>query len=143
MRDKRYDIFFESIKIGPVTAKNRFYQVPHCTGTRLTTPSNSGWFAGNKRPKAVGQSSIRNNCSVHPSSDVPPHPSATLWDERDIKAHALMTEKVHRHGALACVDLCLGGARMANLETRETSIKCCQSAKSCGQSIPDTPNGFA
>ena len=31
-RDPRYDILFEPVQIGPVTAKNRFYQVPHCTG---------------------------------------------------------------------------------------------------------------
>ena len=30
--DKRYKILFEPVDIGPVTAKNRFYQVPHCTG---------------------------------------------------------------------------------------------------------------
>jgi dimethylamine/trimethylamine dehydrogenase len=32
-RDARYDIFFEPVRIGPVTAKNRFYDVPHCNGT--------------------------------------------------------------------------------------------------------------
>jgi dimethylamine/trimethylamine dehydrogenase len=32
MRDPRYDILFEPIKIGPVATLNRFYQVPHCTG---------------------------------------------------------------------------------------------------------------
>ena len=31
-RDPRYDILFEPLKIGPVTAPNRFYQVPHCNG---------------------------------------------------------------------------------------------------------------
>ncbi len=31
-RDPRYDILFEPVRIGPVTAKNRFYQVPHCAG---------------------------------------------------------------------------------------------------------------
>ena len=31
-RDSRYDILFEPVKIGPVTAKNRFYQAPHCNG---------------------------------------------------------------------------------------------------------------
>ena len=31
-RDPRYDILFEQVPIGPVTAKNRFYQVPHCNG---------------------------------------------------------------------------------------------------------------
>ena len=28
-RDPSYDIFFEPLKIGPVTAKDRVYQVPH------------------------------------------------------------------------------------------------------------------
>src|SRR5690348_1186447 len=31
-RDSRYDILFEPVKIGPKTARHRFYQVPHCTG---------------------------------------------------------------------------------------------------------------
>ena len=29
MRDPRYDILFEPVRIGPVVAKNRFFQVPH------------------------------------------------------------------------------------------------------------------
>ena len=37
-RDPRYDILFEPLKIGPVTAKNRFYQVPHCTGSGYLRP---------------------------------------------------------------------------------------------------------
>lgn len=28
----RYDVLFQPVKIGPVTAPNRFYQVPHCNG---------------------------------------------------------------------------------------------------------------
>ncbi|MFL6182562.1 MAG: trimethylamine dehydrogenase, partial [Actinomycetes bacterium] len=32
MRDPRYDILFEPVPIGPVTAPNRFFQVPHCNG---------------------------------------------------------------------------------------------------------------
>ena len=32
MRDPRHGILFDPIQLGPVTAKNRFYQVPHCTG---------------------------------------------------------------------------------------------------------------
>ena len=35
-RDPRYDILFEPVQIGPVTARNRFYQVPHCTGIGWT-----------------------------------------------------------------------------------------------------------
>jgi len=121
MRDSRYDILFEPIKIGPVTAKNRFYQVPHCTGSGALRPR---ILAGLRESKAEGGWAVVNTeyCSVHPSSDDLPYPSASLWDDRDIKAHALMTEKVHRYGALAGVELCLGGARMANLATRETAL---------------------
>ena len=32
MLETRYNILFEPVDIGPVTTKNRFYQVPHCTG---------------------------------------------------------------------------------------------------------------
>ena len=27
-----YDVLFEPVRIGPVEAPNRFYQVPHCNG---------------------------------------------------------------------------------------------------------------
>ena len=32
-RNPRYDVLFEPIRIGPVTTRNRFYQVPHASGT--------------------------------------------------------------------------------------------------------------
>ncbi len=37
-RDPRYDVLFEPVRIGPVTARNRFYQVPRCTGMGHTMP---------------------------------------------------------------------------------------------------------
>jgi dimethylamine/trimethylamine dehydrogenase len=37
-RDPRYDILFQPLAIGPVTAKNRFFQVPHCNGMGWTQP---------------------------------------------------------------------------------------------------------
>ncbi len=57
-------------------------------------------------------------CSIHPSSDDSPLPFATLWDDDDIRAHALMTEAVHRHGALAGVELWHGGAIAMNRTSR-------------------------
>ena len=30
--ESRYQILFDPIRLGPVTAPNRFYQVPHCSG---------------------------------------------------------------------------------------------------------------
>ena len=38
-RDPRYDVIFEPIAIGPVTVKNRFYQVPHCNGMGYRDPT--------------------------------------------------------------------------------------------------------
>jgi len=120
-REARYDPLFEPIQIGPVTAKNRFYQVPHCTGSGWERPRT---LAGLREVKAEGGWAVVNTeyCSVHPACDDTPYPSASLWDEGDIKSHALMTEKVHAHGALAGVELCIGGARMANLVTREVAF---------------------
>jgi dimethylamine/trimethylamine dehydrogenase len=61
-------------------------------------------------------------CSIHPTSDDLPYPNASLWDEDDIKDHALMTDAVHSHGALAGVELWAGGARASNHYTREISM---------------------
>ncbi len=120
-RDARYDILFEPVKIGPVTAKNRFYQVPHCTGSGWERPRT---LAGLREVKAEGGWAVVNTeyCSVHPACDDTPYPSASLWDDGDIRSHSLMTEKVHAHGALAGVELCIGGARMPNLGTREIAL---------------------
>ena len=30
--ESRYQVLFEPLRLGPVTAPNRFYQVPHCSG---------------------------------------------------------------------------------------------------------------
>jgi dimethylamine/trimethylamine dehydrogenase len=120
-RDSRYDILFEPVPIGPVVARNRFYQVPHCNGMGLLRPR---MLAEMRGIKAEGGWSVvcTEYCSIHQSSDDLPHPYASLWDQADIKAHALMTEKIHEHGALAGVELWAGGASAANLLTREVPL---------------------
>ena len=120
-RDPRYDILFEPVKIGPVTTKNRFYQVPHCTGMGWVRPRTLAEMRG---VKAEGGWGVVNTeyCSIHPASDDQLHISATLWDDSDIRAHRLMTDKVHAHGALAGAELWFGGARSANLATRLVSF---------------------
>ena len=120
-RDPRHDILFEPVRIGPVTAKNRFYQVPHCTGMGWERPE---MLAAMRETKAEGGWGVvcTEYCSIHPASDDMPHVPAALWDERDMRAHALMTEKVHAHGALAGCELWFSGARSANLFTRERSM---------------------
>ena len=37
-RDPNHDVLFEPVRIGPVTAPNRFYQVPHCSGMPHLVP---------------------------------------------------------------------------------------------------------
>jgi dimethylamine/trimethylamine dehydrogenase len=120
-RDPRYDILFEPIKIGPVTAKNRFYQVPHCTGMGWLRPR---MVADMRATKAEGGWGVvcTEYCSIHPSTDDLPTPSHSLWDSGDIKAHRLMTDKCHEHGALAGVELWVGGSRTSNLYTREVPM---------------------
>jgi dimethylamine/trimethylamine dehydrogenase len=120
-RDPRYDILFEPVKIGPVTAKNRFYQVPHCTGLGWLRPRMLAALRGMKAEGGWGVVCTE-YCSIHPASDDTPHPYASLWDDSDIKANALMTEKVHEHGALAGAELWFGGGYITNLFTREVAM---------------------
>ncbi len=120
-RDSRYDILFEPMKIGPVTAKNRFYQVPHCTGDGWLRPRMVASLRGMKAEGGWGVVCTE-YCSIHPSSDDLPYPSASLWDDADIKANALMTDKVHEHGSLAGAELWYGGSRTANLHSREVAM---------------------
>lgn len=116
-RDSRYDVLFEPVRIGPVTAPNRFYQVPHASGMTNALPRVRAAF---RETKAEGGWGVvcTGACSIDPSSDDAPLPMATMWDRNDIRAHALMTEAVHRHGALAGVELWHGGASVMNRASR-------------------------
>ncbi len=118
MRDPRYDVLFEPVKIGPVTAPNRFYQVPHCSGMGYRRPE---MLAAMRGVKAEGGWGVvcTEYCSIHPSSDDDGYPYARLWSDEDLAAQALMVEAVHKQGALAGVELWHGGSRAANLTTRE------------------------
>ncbi len=117
-RDPRYDILFEPLQIGPVTAPNRFYQVPHCTGMGWQRPRTLAAMRGVKAEGGWGVVCTE-YCSIHPSSDDVPFPSASLWDDSDIAANALATENIHAHGALAGAELWYGGARSVNGLTRD------------------------
>ncbi|MCZ6667998.1 MAG: NADH:flavin oxidoreductase, partial [Gammaproteobacteria bacterium] len=121
MRDPRYDPLFEPVKIGPVTAPNRFYQVPHCSGMGYRRPQ---MMAAMRGMKAAGGWGVvcTEYCSIHPSSDDMPFPHASLWDKGDIGNLRLMTDAVHEHGALAGVELWYGGRSSANMYTRVPAL---------------------
>jgi dimethylamine/trimethylamine dehydrogenase len=120
-RDPRFDLLFQPLKIGPVTAPNRFWQVPHCTGMGNLYPQTLATMRG---IKAEGGWGVVNTeyCSIHPSSDDTSAPYASLWDDGDIANMAAMTDAVHAHGALAGVELWYGGQRSGNVLSREVSL---------------------
>ena len=54
-RDPRYDVLFEPVKIGPLTARNRFYQVPHCSGMGYRYPNAEAHMRGIKAEGGLGR----------------------------------------------------------------------------------------
>ena len=112
-----YEILFEPVKIGPVTAPNRFYQVPHASGMTEANPRVRAAFRGTKAEGGWGVVTT-GAVSTHPSSDDSPLPFARLWDDNDIRSHAMSCEAIHQHGSLAAVELWHGGAAVMNRTSR-------------------------
>jgi dimethylamine/trimethylamine dehydrogenase len=120
-RDPRHDVLFEPVRIGPKTLRNRFYQVPHCTGFGVEKP----WTQARHRAlKAEGgwASVCTEYCAINPESDEYPFVSARLWDDGDVRALRLMTEGAHEHGALAAVELWHGGIHVEARESRTVPL---------------------
>ena len=116
-REQRHDILFEPVRIGPKTLRNRFYQVPHCTGFGVEKPWTQAAFRGMKA-EGGWAAVCTEYCSISPDSDETPYVSARLWDDEDMRALALMTEAAHEHGALAGVELWHGGVYAESREAR-------------------------
>jgi len=116
-RDPKYDILFEPVKIGPVTAPNRFYQVPHCNVLGHARPRAE---AMNRAVKAEGGWGVicTQEVEIHPSAEITPFIEGRIWDDRDIPQHRLMTDAVHEHGALAGIELAYNGLHGSNLYSR-------------------------
>lgn len=117
-RDPRYNILFEPVQIGPVTAKNRFYQVPHCNGMGHHYPSS---WVEMRRVKAEGGWGVINTEEVEIShtSELSPIPEGRLWDDRDIPLLARMADAVHEYGALAGIEPAYLGGGASNNYSRE------------------------
>jgi dimethylamine/trimethylamine dehydrogenase len=118
MRDPRYDVLFEPVPIGPVTARNRFFQVPHCNGMGHAHPSAHAEMRG---VKAEGGWAVvcTEEVELHHSTDVAGYIEGRLWDDADIPMHARLVEKVHEHGSLAGIELVYSGMTAANLYVRQ------------------------
>lgn len=116
-----YDILFEPIRIGPVTAPNRFYQVPHCNGFGYRMPQGHAAMRGIKAEGGWGVVCTE-EVEIHHTSDLSPYFEGRLWEDADIPGLALMAEAVHKHGALAGIELNHNGLDASNIYTRSTPI---------------------
>ncbi|MCL4271383.1 MAG: FAD-dependent oxidoreductase [Anaerolineales bacterium] len=113
----RYDILFQPIQLGPVTAPNRFYQVPHCNGFGWRMPKGLAAMRGMKAEGGWGVVCTEET-EIHYTSDLSPFFEGHIWDDADISALQLMTEAVHKHGALAGIELSYNGRDASNLYSR-------------------------
>ncbi len=121
MRNPRHDVLFEEVVIGPKVLRNRFYQVPHCTGFGTDKPWSQSHF---RSMKAEGgwAAVCTEYAPVSADSDTAPYVSSRLWDEDDARNLALMCEGVHAHGALAGIELHHGGMNAHPRESRWPAI---------------------
>jgi|SRR5579872_237521 len=119
-RDRRYDILFEPVRIGPLVAKNRFYQVPHCNGMGDQYINSQIRY---RELKAEGGWAVVNteiNEGQYSSDEG--YPCMHLWDDGDIAPLAKVADAIHKHGALAGTEVGHVGSGCANLYSREAPI---------------------
>ena len=120
-RGSRYDVLFEPVRLGPVVAGNRFFQVPHCNGMGHLRPAALAEMRG---VKAEGGWAVvcTEEVEFHWACDLAPCAEGSLIDDDDLPMHELMVERVHAHGALAGCELVHSGRTAANLEVRQAPM---------------------
>lgn len=110
-----YDVLFEPLQIGPVTAPNRFVMMPYANGHSYLMPNGA---IGIRETRAEGGWGIigMQLSEIDPTSDLSGLPYERLWDEGDVKVHAKSVERIHAHGALASIELGHTGIRSRGIE---------------------------
>jgi dimethylamine/trimethylamine dehydrogenase len=121
MRDPRYDILFQPQTIGPLTAPNRFYQVPHCNGGGYRDPSAAAAMRGIKAEGGWGVI-FTEQTEMHHTSEITPFIELRLWEDQDIPAIAKMAAAMKTHGALAGIQLAYSGINGPNMYTKEVPL---------------------
>ncbi|WP_299625298.1 NAD(P)-binding protein [Pelagibius sp.] len=121
MRDPRYDVLFEPVPIGPVTARNRFYQVPHCAGMGYRFPMSNAALRG---MKAEGGWAVvcTEEAEIHHSAEITPYVENRIWDAQDLPHLKALTEAVHARGSLAGIELVHNGHHSPNHYSREVPL---------------------
>jgi dimethylamine/trimethylamine dehydrogenase len=113
-----YERLFQPLKIGPVTTRNRFYQLPHGCGFGYRDPSAMTEL---RRVKAEGGWGVvcTEQTEIHPTSDMTPYVELRAWDDADIPVLAAVANAVHEFGSLAAIELSHSGANTSNWGSRE------------------------
>ncbi|HWT93201.1 MAG TPA: FAD-dependent oxidoreductase [Solirubrobacteraceae bacterium] len=118
MTASRYDLLFDPVQIGPVTAPNRFYGLPYSLGHGIDADPLRA--AAHHATRAEGGWGVitAGECTFSVESD---HLLSVATDER---AQALrpITEAVHAHGALASLELAHSGVVASPLEVRTPAL---------------------
>ncbi|RWL18124.1 MAG: FAD-dependent oxidoreductase [Mesorhizobium sp.] len=108
--DSRYEVLFEPVKIGPVTAPNRFVSMPHAIGHSYLMPNGAIGIRETRAEGGWGIVSMQLS-EIDPTSDLSGLPYERLWDDGDVRTHAKSNERIHAHGALASIELGHTGIR--------------------------------
>ncbi len=119
--ENRFAVLFEPVKIGPVVAPNRFYQVPHCNGMGYRMPRALASMRGIKAEGGWGVVCTE-EVEIHHTSDLAPNIEGRLWDDKHIPALKLMVDAVHQYGALAGIELTYAGHHSPNFYSRATGF---------------------
>jgi len=117
----RYRPLFEPLEIGPVTAPNRFYAVPHATGHGWAQPEGAIALRAMKAEGGWGTVCVQMT-EIAADSDMGNHQMERIWDDGDIPRHSRQVEAIKRHGSLAGIELAHGGMRARNFQTRQPVI---------------------
>jgi len=108
---------FEPVKVGPKVLRNRFYQVPHCTGFGTRKPLTQASFRGVRAEGGWGTVNVEWSVFSQDSDQYPWVP-LRLADEKDAVNLALTVDEAHRHGAAVGLELTHAGAYAENRESR-------------------------
>ncbi|MEC8154289.1 MAG: FAD-dependent oxidoreductase, partial [Pseudomonadota bacterium] len=114
--DPRYAPLFEPLKIGPVTAPNRFAVAPYANGHSFLMPNGA---RGIRETRAEGGWGIvgMQLTEIDPTSDLSGLPYERLWDGDDVAVHARSVDAIQAHGALASIELAHTGLRSRGVGT--------------------------
>ena len=116
MTTGKFEVLFEPIRLGPVTAPNRFYAVPHATGHGWNQPNGAIALRAMKAEGGWGTVAVQIT-EISPDSDMGNHPMERIWDDSDIHRHRAQVDAIKKHGSLAAIEIAHGGMRARNMIT--------------------------